>query len=68
MELKNITTLRRVAASAVVANIAVVALAALVLPAELMGVLPVVGLILPLLTESAVERFALRGQDAPALT
>ena len=68
MELKNITTLRRVAASAVLGNVAVVALAGLILPEELIGVLPIIGLTLPLLTESLVERFALRGQSAPALT
>ena len=68
MELKNIAKVRRVAASAVVANLAVVALAALILPEEVIGVLPVIGLILPLLTTSLVERVALRGTNVPALT
>jgi hypothetical protein len=68
MELKNIAKLRRFAASAVAANVAIVGLAALALPSELMGVLPVLALTLPLLTTSLVERVALRGLDAAALT
>ena len=68
MELKNIANVRRVAAGAVVANVAIVSLAAAVLPRELMGVLPVLALTLPLLTTSLVERVALRGLDAAALT
>ena len=68
MELKNVAKVRRVAASAVLANLAIVSLAALVLPAELAVVLPLVALTMPLLTTSLVERFALRGQSEPALT
>jgi hypothetical protein len=60
MKLENIAKVRRLAAVAVAANLAVALLAALVLPAELMVVLPVVALTLPLLTTSLVERFAQR--------
>jgi hypothetical protein len=58
MKLENIAKVRRLAAVAVAANLAVALLAAIVLPAELMVVLPVVALTLPLLTTSLVERFA----------
>jgi len=62
MEFENIAKVRRFAALAVAGNIAVALLAAIVLPAELMVVLPIVALTLPLLTTSLVERLALRNQ------
>lgn len=55
MDLKN---LRRWALAAVVANVGVTLLAAAVLPASAVGLLPVIGLVLPLLTTGVIDAAA----------
>jgi cell division protein FtsW (lipid II flippase) len=55
METKNLSNVRRFALIAVVGNFAAVALAASVLPREL---LPIVGLVLPLLSLGIIEAAA----------
>jgi hypothetical protein len=60
---ENLTPVRRLAVLAVIANIAVVISAALALPKELLVLLPIVGLVLPLLTIAGLEAVA-QGQLA----
>ena len=60
MELKNLSKVRRLAVFGVIANIVVVAAAALAAPKELLVVLPLLGLTLPLLTAAALEAAAER--------
>lgn len=55
MNLKNV---RRWAVAAVVANVGVTLFAAAVLPANALGVLPIVGLVLPLLTTGVIDAAA----------
>lgn len=54
----NLSTLRRWSVVAVVANVGVAALAAVVLPAQALGLLPVLALTLPLLTTGVLEAVA----------
>ncbi|HET6333300.1 MAG TPA: hypothetical protein VFG30_08810 [Polyangiales bacterium] len=54
----NLKNLRRWAVGAVVANVGVTLLAAAVLPAGAMGLLPVIGLVLPLLTTGVIDAAA----------
>jgi predicted anti-sigma-YlaC factor YlaD len=54
----NLKNLRLWAVGAVVANVGVTLLAAAVLPANAMGLLPVIGLVLPLLTTGVIEAAA----------
>lgn len=54
----NLKNLRRWAVVAVVANVGVTLLAAAVLPASAIGVLPVIGLVLPLLTTGVIDAAA----------
>jgi hypothetical protein len=60
MERKNIANVRKLAVFTVVGNVAVILLAAIALPRELLVVLPIVGLTLPLLTTAALEAVAER--------
>ena len=60
MQAKNITTVRRLAALTVVGTIGATLLAAIVLPRELLGVLPIFGLTLPLLATAGLEAAAER--------
>jgi predicted anti-sigma-YlaC factor YlaD len=54
----NLKNLRRWAVAAVVANVGVTLLAAAVLPASAVGLLPVIGLVLPLLTTGVIDAAA----------
>ncbi|HKP55079.1 MAG TPA: hypothetical protein VJV78_00080 [Polyangiales bacterium] len=54
----NLTNLRRWSVAAVVANVGVAVLAAAVLPAQALGLLPVIALTLPLLTTGFLEAAA----------
>lgn len=54
----NLKNLRRWAVVAVVANVGVTLLAAAVLPASAVSVLPVIGLVLPLLTTGVIDAAA----------
>jgi hypothetical protein len=58
MELKNLTKLRRQAVLVVVSNVALVLAVAWALPSELHGVLPIVGLVLPLLSLGFIDAAA----------
>jgi len=60
MELENLSKVRRLALITVVGNLVAAAVAALVLPKELAGIVPVVGLTLPLLSTALLEGFAER--------
>jgi Flp pilus assembly protein TadB len=60
MKLNNITDVRRLAVAAVGANLLLTIVAAVVLPRELLVVLPIVGLTLPLLTTAFLEAAAER--------
>jgi hypothetical protein len=66
MQAKNITKVRKLAALTVFGTVGATLLAALVLPRELLGVLPIVGLTLPLLATAGLEAAAERriGHDA----
>ncbi|MET0386053.1 MAG: hypothetical protein ABW321_08850 [Polyangiales bacterium] len=63
----NLTNVRRFAVAAVAANVAVIGGAALALPRELLVLLPIAGLVLPLLTTSVVEAAAERVQARHAV-
>ena len=54
----NLENLRKWAAVAVVANVGVTLLAAAVLPASAVGLLPILGLVLPLLTTGVIDAAA----------
>jgi hypothetical protein len=58
MERSNLSRVRRWAAAAVAANVALLLLIAWALPKELLGVLPVLGLMLPLLSTGFIEAAA----------
>jgi hypothetical protein len=60
MELKNLSKVRRLALLTVAGNLVATAIAALVLPRELAGIVPVVGLMLPLLSTAVLEGAAER--------
>ena len=54
----NLSNLRRWSLVAVVANVGVAVLAAIVMPAHVLGLLPVLALTLPLLTTGVLEAAA----------
>jgi hypothetical protein len=56
----NLKTLRKWAVVAVVANVGATLLAAVVLPANAIGLLPILGLALPLLTTGVIDAAAQR--------
>lgn len=60
MDLKNLSNVRRLALVTVIGNLVATAVAALVLPRELAGIVPVVGLTLPLLSTAVLENAAER--------
>lgn len=61
MELKNLTKVRRYALAAVAINLGIFAAVAALLPKELHVLVPILGLVLPLLSTAAVEAHAERG-------
>jgi hypothetical protein len=67
MQAKNITTVRKLAALTVVGTVGATLLAALALPHELLGVLPIFGLTLPLLATAGLEAAAERRVGHEAL-
>ncbi len=56
--MNNLTKLRRWAIAAVVANVGLTLVAAAVLPASAMGVLPILALALPLITTGVIDAAA----------
>jgi hypothetical protein len=56
--MNNLKNLRRWAVAAVVANVAVTLVAAAVLPASAIGVLPILALALPLITTGVIDAAA----------
>jgi hypothetical protein len=56
--MNNLKSLRRWAVAAVVANVAVTVVAAAVLPASAMSVLPILALALPLITTGVIDAAA----------
>jgi hypothetical protein len=60
MQAQNITKVRKLAALTVFGTVGATLLAAIVLPHELLGVLPIVGLTLPLLATAGLEAAAER--------
>lgn len=60
LSLQDAKHLRRWAVVAVVANVAVTLIAAVALPAHARGVLPILGLVLPLLTTGVLDAAAQR--------
>jgi hypothetical protein len=54
MEIKNLSNVRRLALAAVLFNVVAILFAAIALPSELKALVPVLGLVLPMLTLSVI--------------